>query len=100
MLYLSGQIGIDSSGNLVPGGIAAETKQTLENIQATLARHGSALDRVIKCLVMLTDMREWAAMNAVYVTYFPHHLPARSALGANGLALGARVEIECIAVVG
>jgi reactive intermediate/imine deaminase len=100
MLYLSGQIGIDNTGKLVPGGIAAETRQTLENIQATLERHGSALDRVIKCLVMLADMHEWAEMNAVYVTYFPHHLPARSALGANGLALGARVEIECIAMVG
>lgn len=100
MLYLSGQIGLDSSGKLAPGGIAAETRQTMENIKAALERHGSSLDHVIKCLVMLADMNEWADMNAVYVTYFPNHLPARSAFGTNGLALGARVEIECVATVG
>lgn len=99
MLYLSGQIGIDSSGQLASGGIAAETRQTLENMKAALERHGSSLDRVVKCLVMLADMNEWADMNTVYVTYFPNHLPARSAFGTNGLAIGARVEIECIATV-
>ncbi len=57
------------------------------------------MDRVVKCTVMIADMREWPAMNAVYVTYFPGPKPARSAFGANGLALGARVEIECWAVV-
>ena len=100
LLFLSGQLGRDSSGRVVPGGIAAETQQTMENIKAALARHGSSLDRVVKATVFLADMDEWAEMNRVYVTYFPEHLPARSALGANGLALGARVEIECIAVVG
>jgi len=99
MLYLSGQVGLDSSGKLADGGIATETRQTMENIKAALERHGSSLDRVIKCLVMLADMNEWADMNAVYVTYFPNHLPARSAFGASGLALGARVEIECVAVI-
>ena len=100
LLFLSGQLGRDASGRVVPGGIAAETRQTMENIQAALARHGSSLDRVVKATVFMADMDEWAEMNRVYVTYFPNHLPARSALGANGLALGARVEIECIAVVG
>jgi reactive intermediate/imine deaminase len=99
MLYLSGQIGIDEAGNLVPGGIAAETRQTMENIRLTLERYRSSLDRVIKVTVMLADMAEWAEMNSVYVTYFPKHLPARSAMGTSGLALGARVEIECIALV-
>jgi len=99
MLYLSGQIGLDSSGNLAPGGIAAETRQTMENIKATLERHGSSLDQVVKVLVMLADMGEWGEMNKVYVPFFPNHLPARSAFGANGLAMGARLEIECIAVV-
>jgi reactive intermediate/imine deaminase len=99
MLYLSGRLGTDSSGKLVPGGIVAETRQTMENIRAALERYGSALDHVVKVTVMLADMAEWAAMNQVYVTYFPTHLPARSALGANGLALGARVEIECVAVL-
>lgn len=99
MLYLSGQIGIDSSGKLVAGGISAETRQTMENIRATLEQHGSSLDHVIRATVMLADMSEWSEMNKVYITYFGKHLPARSALGANGLALGARVEIECIAVL-
>jgi 2-iminobutanoate/2-iminopropanoate deaminase len=99
MLYLSGQIGADSSMKLVPGGITAETRQTMENIKATLERYGSSLDHVIKVTAMLADMSEWAEMNKVYVTYFSEHLPARSALGANGLAWGARVEIECVAVL-
>lgn len=99
MLYLSGQIGIDQAGNVVPGGIAAETRQAMENIRSVLERYGSSLDRVVKATVMLADMSEWSEMNKVYVTYFPKHLPARSALGTSGLALGARVEIECIAVV-
>jgi reactive intermediate/imine deaminase len=99
MLYLSGQIGIDGSGKLVVGGIVAETHQALENIRSTLEQYGSSLDHVVKATVMLADMSEWAEMNKVYVTYFPKHLPARSALGANGLAMGARLEIECIAVL-
>ena len=99
MLYLSGQIGIDSSGKLVSGGITPETQQTMENIKATLERYGSSLEHVIKVTVMLADMSEWGEMNKVYVTYFAKHLPARSALGASGLAWGARVEIECIAVL-
>ena len=102
MLYLSGQIGTPdaSAGTLVPGGIEAETRQTLENIKDVLQRTGSSMDRVVKCTVMMADMREWDRMNVIYATYFPTHKPARSALGANGLALGARVEIECWATVG
>lgn len=99
MLYLSGQLGLDISRKLVAGGIVAETRQTLENIKSTLEKYGSSLDHVVKVTCMLADMSEWAKMNEVYVTYFSKHLPARSALGANGLALGARVEIECIAVL-
>jgi 2-iminobutanoate/2-iminopropanoate deaminase len=98
-LYLSGQLAIDASGKLVSGGIAAETRQTMENIKATLERYGSSLDHVVKALVMMADMSEWGEMNKVYVGYFQKHLPARSALGANGLALGAKVEIEVVAVL-
>ena len=98
-LYLSGQIGVDDSLKLVPGGIAAETRQTMENIKATLERHGSSLDRIAKVTVMLADIGEWSEMNRVYVTFFPDHLPARTALGTSGLVLGARVEIECLAVL-
>lgn len=99
MLYLSGAMGLDDSGALVPGGIEAETRQALENIRSVLERHGSSMDRVIKCTVMLADMQEWAAMNRVYVEHFSSKLPARSAFGASGLALGGRVEIECLATI-
>ena len=97
-LFLAGQIGTDSTGRLVPGGIQTETRQAMENIRAVLARSGSSFDRVVKCTVFLADMGEWGAMNEVYVTFFgTGRRPARSALGTNGLALGARVEIECLA---
>jgi reactive intermediate/imine deaminase len=99
MLYLAGAMGIDDTGALVPGGIEAETHQTLANIRSVLERHGSSMDRVIKCTAMLADMGEWPAMNRVYVEHFPVNLPARSAFGASGLALGGRVEIECIATI-
>lgn len=96
VLYLSGQIGTDENFALVPGGIKAETRQTLENVRRVLERHGSSLDHVFKCTVMLADMAEWGAMNEVYVTFFKQgRMPSRSAFGATGLALGARVEIEC-----
>ena len=99
ILYLSGQLGTDSTGKLVAGGIEGETRQTLTNIKKLLEANGSSMDRVVKCLVMLADIGEWARMNTVYVTFFPTHRPARSAFGATGLALGARTEIECIATV-
>ncbi len=101
LLFLAGQIGTaaNAQGTVVPGGIQAETKQTMENIKEVLEKSGSSLDRVVKCTVFMADMREWDAMNVVYATYFPRNKPARSALGANGLALSARVEIECIAAV-
>ena len=100
MLYLSGQIGTDSSFALVPGGVKAEARQTMENVRRVLERNGSSLERVVKCTVMLADMSEWGAFNEVYVGYFrKDRLPARSALGVNGLALGARVEVECWATV-
>jgi reactive intermediate/imine deaminase len=98
MLYLAGQLGTDSTGRLVAGGIGPETRQAMENIRGVVERNGSSMDRVVKCLVMLADMSEWDAMNAVYVTFFPTAYPARSAMGASGLALDARVEIECLAV--
>ena len=97
-LYLSGQLGTDSTGQLVPGGIGPETRQALTNVAAVLARRGGTMDQVVKCTVMLADIAEWPAMNQVYVTFFPNHFPARSAFGTTGLALGARLELECMAV--
>jgi 2-iminobutanoate/2-iminopropanoate deaminase len=100
MLYLSGQIGnIPGTTELADGGIQGETRQLLENIAQVLERYGSSMDRVAKCLVMIDDMAEWPAMNEIYAEFFPGAKPARSALGADGLALGARVEIECMATV-
>jgi 2-iminobutanoate/2-iminopropanoate deaminase len=99
LLYLSGQLGTDSTGKLAPGGIEAETRQALTNIKKLLDANGSSMDHVVKCLVMLADIGEWARMNTVYVTFFPVHKPARSAFGATGLALGGRLEIECIATL-
>jgi 2-iminobutanoate/2-iminopropanoate deaminase len=99
MLYLSGQMGFDAAGKLAPGGIEGETRQILDNVRVVLAKHGLNMQHVVKCLVMLADMAEWPAMNKVYLEYFSAPLPARSAFGANGLAMGGRVEIECIAVL-
>jgi 2-iminobutanoate/2-iminopropanoate deaminase len=99
LLFLSGQIGTraDTGGGLVSGGVEAETRQALTNIKDVLEKVGSSMNQVVKCTVMLADMAEWDRMNGVYATFFPSQKPARSALGVNGLALGARVEIECIA---
>ncbi len=97
MLYLSGQIGnVPGSRTVVPGGIEAEAKQTMDNIGSVLKRRGLGFDSLVKCTVMLADMKDWPAFNTVYAAYFkPGRFPARSALGANGLALGSRVEVEC-----
>jgi reactive intermediate/imine deaminase len=100
IIYLSGKLGTDSTGNLAPGGIGPETKQTMENIKTALEQNGSSMDNVIKCTVMLADIKEWADMNTVYVTFFKkERLPARSALGVSGLVRNARVEIECMATL-
>lgn len=100
VLYLSGQLGTDAAGKLAAGGVKAETKQTLENIRAILERNNSSMERVVKCTVMMLDIAERPAMNEVYATYFPKdRMPARSTFGTTGLALGARVEIECMAAV-
>ena len=98
MIYLSGQIGnTPGSFKLVEGGIRAEAKQTMENIKATLAANGATMDDIIKCRVFIEDIKEWGIFNEEYVKFFPNKKPARSALGANGLALGAKVEVECMA---
>jgi len=101
MLYLSGQIGnVPGTRQLADTGITGQVRQALENIKATLGYAGSSLERVVKCTVFLVDIKDYAAMNAVYVTYFPKDPPARSTVAGSGLALGARVEIECLATVG
>jgi len=101
LLFLSGQIGnVPGTRQLADGGITGQTRQVLENIKEVLAFAGSSLDRAVKCTVFLADIQDFAAMNAVYATYFPTDPPARSMVAGSGLALGARVEIECVASVG
>lgn len=97
MLYLSGQLGSDSSDKVVSGGIEAETRQAMENIRAVLEKNGSSMDHVVKCTVMLADLKaDYDSMNKVYRTFFSEgRFPARSTFGATALARNARVEIEC-----
>jgi reactive intermediate/imine deaminase len=99
LVFLSGQLGnVPGTLTLVEGGIAAEARQTLENIATILRGQGLGLERLVRCTVMLADMAEWPAFNAVYAAFFAGvPMPARSAFGCTGLALGARVEIECTA---
>ncbi len=102
MIYLSGQLGATIQKGtmvLVPGGIEAETRQAMENVKQILERNHSSLEHVVKCTVMIADMADWPKLNPIYASYFPGPKPARSAIGANGLALNAKVEIECWATV-
>ena len=99
-LYLSGQIGIGPDGKL-PSGIEAQTRQAMDNVGAVLKRAGLGYGDVFHCTALLADMKDWPAFNKVYVPYFPAgKMPARSAFGASGLALGALLEIECQAYAG
>jgi reactive intermediate/imine deaminase len=96
-VFLSGQIGTDANGRVVPGGIRAEARQTLENIKTVLERNGLGLEDVVKCTVFLADIAEWPVFNEIYREFFERPYPARSAFAASGLALNARLELECIA---
>ena len=100
ILYLSGQVG-NKPGTLelVDGGIEAEAKQVMENIKTILEANGTSFEHAVKLSVFIDDIEEWGTFNNVYVEYFPNKKPARSALGADGLALGAAVEVECIAYI-
>lgn len=99
MLYLSGQLGIDTAtGRLVPGGIEAETDQALKNIEQVLLSLRSNKQHIIRCEVFLADFEEFASMNRAYANFFDgDDLPARSAVAVSGMALDARVEIQAIA---
>jgi len=100
LVFLSGKLGtMPDTGKLAEGGVRAETRQALENIKATLKELGLTLKNVVKVTVMLADIDEFGEMNAVYMKYFQNPRPARSAFAAAALARGARVEIECIAMI-
>jgi 2-iminobutanoate/2-iminopropanoate deaminase len=98
LVFLSGTIGNrPGTREVISGGIVPETEQALTNIETLLEEIGLSMDDVVKCTVFLADMRDYERMNEVYARFFPEDPPARSTLGANGLALGARIEVECIA---
>ena len=98
-LYLSGKIGSVPGQGLVEGGIQAETRQTLENIKATLEQNGASMSQVVKVTVFIADIAEFGQMNEIYTTFFTENPPARSTVAVSGLAANARIEIECIAVI-
>ena len=99
LVFLSGQLGtFPGKRELNNATREAEFRQIMDNIVSTLKANGMTTRNVVKCLVMLADMKDWEAFNAVYVTYFEPPYPARSAFGTNGLAFGARAEVECVAV--
>lgn len=98
LVLTAGQIGLDpASGRLVSADVAEQTRRALENLAAVLAAAGSSMAAVLKTTVFLTDMADFAAMNAVYAEYFGADPPARSTVAVAGLPLGARVEVEAVA---
>jgi len=100
LVYTSGQIPLDpKTGKLVEGGIEAETRQVFANLKAVLNAAGADFPNVIKAMVFLTDLGDFAAVNAIYAEYFPENPPARSCVQAAALPAGAQVEIEVIALV-
>lgn len=100
IVFVSGQIPVDpASGALAPGDARVQTEVVMRNIAAVLAGAGGGLEHVVKCTVFLTDLGDFAAMNEVYARAFAGHAPARSTVGVAALPLGARVEIEAIAVI-
>jgi len=101
MLYLSGVVGLDKdTGTLVPGGVIAETRKTLENIQNLLRVAGSSIDNVIKCTVLLNSIDDFSVVNQEYSKVFTKDFPARTCYQAGNLPIGALIEIEVIAITG
>ena len=98
LIFISGLVGTDESGELVTGGLEAETHAIFRQMKTYLAHLNLDLSDVVKCLVMIDDIAQWGDFNGVYTQYFKAPYPARSAMGADGLALGASLELECIAV--
>ena len=100
LVYTAGQVSIvPATGDLIAGDIEAQTRQALNNLKAVLEAAGRGLDKVVKTTVFMTDLGDFARMNAVYAEFFPAQPPARSTVQVAALPKGAMVEIECVAVV-
>ena len=97
LIFISGLVGTDETGELVAGGLEAETHAIFRQMNTYLGHLGLGFDDVVKCLVMIDDIAQWGAFNRIYTQYFSPPYPASSAMGADGLALGASLELECIA---
>lgn len=98
MVYVSGQLPVDpATGEFAPGGVAEQARQSLTNIRSILEEAGLGMQNVVKTCVFLADIKDFAAMNEVYATFFEAPFPARSAMAVKDLPKGALVEIECIA---
>jgi 2-iminobutanoate/2-iminopropanoate deaminase len=99
LIFVAGQIGLDvTTGALVPGGVEAETRQALHNMENVLEAAGATLENVVKTTVFLRDMKDFGQVNAIYAQFFTDKPPARSAFQVAALPLGAAVEIEAIAI--
>ena len=100
-IFLSGQIGLDpETGELVAGGVEAETRQVLTNLSNVLQAAGSALHLVVKTTVFLADLGDFTTMNEIYASFFQEEPPARATVGVSALPRGGRVEIDAIALMG
>lgn len=98
-LFLSGQIGLDpGSGELVVGGVVAETRQVMENLRAVLTAAGGALDDVVRTTIFLVDLSDFSRVNEAYAEFFRAPYPARATVGVAALPRGARVEIDAVAM--
>lgn len=100
LLFCSGQIPLDpATGQLVEGSLELQTRRVMENVKAVLAAGGASMENVVKTLIFLSTMDDFAEVNRVYGEYLPHPPPARSTVAAAGLPRGARLEIEVVAVL-
>jgi 2-iminobutanoate/2-iminopropanoate deaminase len=99
LVFVSGQLGIDPSTGKLADGVEAQASRSLENVRAVLAASGCGMDRVVKTTILLADMSDFKAVNAVYAGFFTSPFPARATFAVAGLPLGARVEIEAVASI-